>query len=251
MKHHFLDRYSDRRSPLHSLDPRTKILSLLSFVVAVVLTPLLPPSRLFFYTLLLLSLMLLSRVPPLFLLRRSAVVLPFVGLVAVGLPFLGGSGGSYNLGPFHVTPSALLIFLNVLWKSWLSVLAMGLLVSTTPFTRLLRGFQSLGLPYLFTTLLSFMYRYLYLMVDEFERMGRAREARAWRMGRLERMRVLGNMLGSVFLRSYERGERVYQAMRARGFEGRIRVMRELRMGGADFLFLSLFFPLLLLPAVMV
>jgi len=56
MKHHFLDQYSDRRSPLHSLDPRTKILALLSFVVAVVLTPLLPPSRLFFYTLLLLFL---------------------------------------------------------------------------------------------------------------------------------------------------------------------------------------------------
>jgi cobalt/nickel transport system permease protein len=63
------------------------------------------------------------------------------------------------------------------------------------------------------------------------------------------MRVVGNMVGSVFLRSYERGERIYQAMRARGFGGRIRVMRELRMGGTDLLFLSLFLPLLLLPVV--
>ncbi|MEM3012849.1 MAG: cobalt ECF transporter T component CbiQ [Candidatus Hadarchaeales archaeon] len=251
MKHHFLDQYSDRASPLHSLDPRVKILTFLSFVVVVVLTPLTPPSRFLFYALLLFSLVLLSRVHPGFLLKRSAVVLPFVGLVAVGLPFLGGSGGSYNLGPFHVTHSALLIFANVLLKSWFSVMVMGLLVSTTPFTRLLRGFQSLGLPALFTTILSFMYRYLYLLTDEFERMTRARDSRAWRMGRLERMRVTGNMVGAAFLRSYERGERVYLAMRARGFDGGIRVMREPRMGGPDFLFLSLFFPLLLLPAVMV
>ncbi len=249
MKHHFLDQYSDRASCLHSLDPRVKILAFLSLVVVVVLTPLTHPHRFLLYALLLVALVLLSRVPPGFLLRRSAVVLPFVGLVAAGLPFLGGSGGSYNLGPFHVTRSALLIFVNVLLKAWFSVMAMGLLVSTTPFTRLLRGFQSLGLPALFTTLLSFMYRYLYLLTDEFERMAMARDSRAWRMGRLERMRITGNMVGAAFLRSYERGERVYLAMRARGFDGRIRVMRELRMGRSDALFLSLFFPLLLSAAV--
>jgi len=249
MKHHFLDRYSDGKSPLHSLDPRTKIVALLSFVTVVVLTPLLPPFRFLFYLLLLFLLILLSRVPPIFLLKRSAVVLPFVGLVAVGLPFLGGSGGSYNLGPFHVTRSALLIFTNVLLKAWFSVMVMGLLVSTTPFTHLLRGFQTFGLPSLFTTILSFMYRYLYLLSDEFERMMRARDARAWRMGRLERMRILGNMIGAAFLRSYERGERIYLAMRARGFERKIEVMQELRMGRSDFLFLSLFIPLLLLPVM--
>ncbi|TDA33351.1 MAG: cobalt ECF transporter T component CbiQ, partial [Hadesarchaea archaeon] len=63
------------------------------------------------------------------------------------------------------------------------------------------------------------------------------------------MRILGNMIGAAFLRSYERGERIYLAMRARGFEGKIEVMQELRMGRSDFLFLSLFLPLLLLPVM--
>jgi len=244
MRHSYLDQYSDLNSPIHALDPRTKIIALLSFLFIVIFTPIVQVQKFLVYGTLILSLVIISRLPIKFVMKRSRVIVPFVGIVAIGLPFLGGGGGSLNFGIFSTTQSALLIFLNVLVKSWLCVLAMIVLTSTTSFPKLMNGFQRLKMPVVYVMIISFMYRFIFILEDELERMSRARNARTFNAKWSQKIRAIGGAIGNLFVRSYERGERVYTAMRSRGFSGEIKLISELKMGRADVFFIATF-PMLL------
>lgn len=248
MKHSFLDQYSDLKSPIHRLDPRVKIIAFFSFLLIVVFTPITKGPKFVLYGAVLLLLILISKVPIKFVLKRSLVIIPFVGLVAIGLPFLE-DGGSLSLGIFTLTQSAALIFLNVLVKSWLCVLAMIALTSTTPFSKLLNGFQRLKMPTVFVMILSFMYRFVFILEDELGRMVRARDARTFSPSWLQSVKTAGNMIGTLFLRSYERGERVYAAMRSRGYDGKIKLSKELNLNGYDISFIGVFLSLVIFIAV--
>jgi cobalt/nickel transport system permease protein len=225
MKHDFLDKYSNLNSPIHRLDTRAKIIIFLGLIIFCVSTP--PDAYWAFigYALFLVFAGALSRVPPRYILKSSLVVIPFVILVAAFIPFLKPDhiGGGYNLGigKLTVSRSGLIVFENILMKSYLAVISVILLSSTTSFPKLLRGFEQLRVPKLAIMLASFAYRYLFLLIEEFERMERARDARAYRGRWLWQAKVIGQMIGSLFLRSYERGERVYVAMASRGFTGEI------------------------------
>ncbi len=237
MKHSFLDQYSDLDSLIHRLDPRTKFIAALAFVVAVVLTP---PTQWYTFALyfaLIACVILLSKVPPLYVLKRALVIIPFVLLIAIFIPFFkeGEVAGSYNLWQWEVkvTYSGLIVLWNVTIKAWLSILSMIVLSSTTKFTELLNGLQRLGMPSIMVMILSFMYRYMFVLVDEVIRMRRARDCRNFGGKRLWQLKTIGNMVGTLFLRSYERGERVYAAMVARGFEGQTRTLTNLRFQAVD------------------
>jgi len=235
--HNFIDKYTSLDSFLHRLDPRTKFVTTLAFILAVLLTP---PQRwqaFACYLSLILVLLFLSKLPPLYVLKRSLVILPFVIMVALFIPFFkrGEVAGSYNIWFWQVsiTYSGLVIFWNVLVKAWLSVLSLILLTSTTEFILLLRGSQRLGTPPVMVMILSFMYRYIFLMADEAMRMKQARDSRSFGGDRLRAIKTVGNMIGTLFLRSYERGERVYAAMLARAFEGEMRTLHQLNLRQVD------------------
>jgi len=250
VKHSFLDQYSDRDSLIHRLDPRTKLLTSLLFILAVVLTP---PGRwpvFALYFILVAALLILSRGPLLYVLKRSLVIMPFVVLIAVFIPFFreGEVAGSYNiwLWQLSVTYNGLEVFWNILAKAWLSILSLILLTSTTRFSQLLKGMEKLRLPGVMTMILSFMYRYIFVLIDEVMRMKQARDSRNFGGRRLWQLRTIGNMIGTLFIRSYERGERVYAAMMARGFDGQARTLESLNFRLSDVLFgLSLGFILIL------
>lgn len=209
---------------LTQLDPRVKILLTLVFVLFVVLTPPREFRQFAAYTALILALILLARLPILATLRRSLVVLPFVLLVALSIPFLKGDEpmpvGSYNLGPLSLSRSGLLILWNVTIKSWLSALATITLLSTGSLPELLQGLEGLRVPRSLVLLLSFLLRYFPMFASQVARMQRALEARSWRG--IRQLSLLGNLVGALFIRSYERGERIYKAMLARGFTGEAR-----------------------------
>ena len=109
-------------------------------------------------------------------------------------------------------------------KSTISVLAVILLSSTTPFPELLRGMEKMKIPHMLTTLLSFMYRYIFVLIDEMQRMRRARDSRGWKGKWVWQAKVIGHMIASLFIRSCERGERVYAAMPARGYGGEVQTL---------------------------
>ena len=237
MKHGFLDRYSDLDSFIHKLDPRTRFITTFAFILVVVLTP---PTRwqaFALYFALLAGLILLSKVPPLYVLKRSLVIVPFVLMIAIFIPFFrpGEVVGSYNvwLWELSITYSGLLVLWNVVIKAWLSILSLIVLSSTTKFSELLKGLEQLRMPKVMVMILSFMYRYIFVLVDEVIRMKQARDSRNFGGKRIWQLKTIGNMVGTLFLRSYERGERVYGAMVARGFEGQTRTLTNLRFQAVD------------------
>lgn len=240
MKHSFLDQYSDRDSFIHRLDPRTKFVATLLFILLVSSIPSdgWPAFALCF--LLVATLILGSRLPVLFVLKRSLVIVPFVLLISLFIPFFkeGEVAGSYNIWIWQVqvTYSGLQVLWNILVKAWLSILSLILLTSTTRLPNLLKGLAQLGLPRVIIMILLFMYRYIFILMDEVMRMRQARDSRNFGGKRLWQIKTIGNMIGTLFIRSYERGERVYLAMVARGFDGQSRTLDRLDFKRADAVF---------------
>ena len=164
--------------------------------------------------------------------RAAFVALPFA-LAAFPLIFTAGGPALavIELGPITLSISieGLTRFLTIAIGSWLSVQVALLLAFTTPFHDLVDALRELRLPRILVAIISFMYRYLAVLGDEASRMLRARDARSAagapgaRSGSIRwRATVTGRMVGSLFLRAYERSERIYAAMQARGFEGEFR-----------------------------
>lgn len=239
------ERYAHLVSPVHTLDARIKLICMVGLVIAIVLTPPLYWERFLVYLAIISSLLMLSRLPIGFVLKRSLVILPFVLLVALFIPFLGqGTGGSYNLGFVSVSRTAPLVFVNLLIKAWLSILVMILLSASTPFALLLKGLEELKVPAVFIALLSFIYRYAAVIQDELTKVKRARDSRGFGGAYSYQLKVIGQMLGSFFIRSYERSERVYQAMAARGFDGTARTLERHELSAYDLVFGAAFAALL-------
>ena len=243
---HFVTEPTGARGLLHRLDPRAKIVGFVGFTVIIVSTPARTVWAFALYAALIAFLIGLSRLRLSQVLKRALVVVPFVLLVAIFLPFVDRAGsGGYSLGAAHLTADGLLVFWNVGAKAALGVLSMILLASTTSFPDMLVGFQRLRVPQVFVLVVSFMYRYSFVFVEELQRIQRAMVARNYRARWLWNVPTLGRVLSSLFLRSYGRGERVYVAMVSRGYEGRINLSSPAEFGSAEVLFLSL----LLLAAV--
>lgn len=244
MQHSFIDKYSDRCSPIHSLDPRTKLICLLSFVVLVVTTPNAAIAAFGLFGALMLLTVLLSRIPLRYVLKRLALIVPFVLLTAAFLPFVhrSGSGPTGSLTIFGVTldRSGLSLLQGVAMKSVLAVAAMIVLTASTRFPVLLQGMERLRVPRVLVMILSFMYRYIFVIVDETMRMQRAEASRSAGGHLRRRLKATAGMIGLLFIRTFERAERVYQSMDSRGFDGRVRTMHRLAFSVGDLCFGLLF-----------
>jgi cobalt/nickel transport system permease protein len=175
--------------------------------------------------------------------RSSVIALPFA-LAAFPLIFTtpGTTMATFNLGPLALTISVegVRLFTTILLKSWLSVQVALLLAFTTPFHELIDALRELRLPRVMVGIISFMYRYLGVLGDEATRMNRAKASRsaaapAGRSGGsvVWRAKVTGSMVGSLFLRSYERSERIYAAMLARGFDSSFRHLGMRRLTASE------------------
>lgn len=239
MRHDFIDRYATLSSPVHALDPRAKAIALFAIIIACVTTP--PEAWWPFaiYAAMVLIIANASRLPFKYLFTRMLIAVPFILAVAIFVPLMNGEGPTYDLGLFAVTRGGLLVLWNVTVKSLISVSCLILLSSTTPFADLMHGFERLHVPRFFTTAASFMYRYLFIIVDEAERMARARDSRNFHGRWLWQAKVIGYMIASLFLRSQERAERVYAAMVSRGFDGTFPRWHEIRMRAADYVFMTI------------
>lgn len=213
-------------SPVHQLDPRIKIVGAILFAAA---SAILPYGSWLPYLLLFAVTLIVARFTGLgttFALNRSFVALPFA-LAAITLPFTVPGQAILTVGDLTVTAEGSVRFLSILAKSWVSVQIAILLAATTPVQELLWGLRELRAPRPLVGIVGFMYRYLFVLADEAARLMRARASRAAESagrsgGSLAwRGRTAGGMVGSLMLRAFERSERIYDAMVARGFKGDI------------------------------
>jgi cobalt/nickel transport system permease protein len=215
--HHVL--HLDRPSPVHRLAPEVKVAATVVFTCAVVATPRHVLWAFPLYALLLVVPAAAARVPPGWLARRVWIEAPFV-LLAVLLPVLGAGERVHWLG-VGLSVDGLYGAFNLLAKGTLGVLASLLLAATTTPRDLIVGLGRLHCPQVFTTIATFMLRYLDVLVGEARRMRIARLSRGDDPRFLWQLRGFAAGLGALFLRAYERGERVYLAMVSRGYDGRM------------------------------
>lgn len=200
MHHSFIDKYSDRASPIHKLDTRLKIALTFLIILSLVVTPASKPLVFGLFGLLAAIAWFLSGLPLKHLINRLALIIPFIVIMGLGMGLKSKS-----------------LFIYTLIRSGLALIFLILLTSTTPFPKLLEGLRWYKLPKVLHSLLSFIYRFIYIIIDEFQRLNRGRKSREFGKKLSLAWRSRGQMLGTFFIRSLERSERVYQAMLARGY----------------------------------
>ncbi|MFF3319266.1 cobalt ECF transporter T component CbiQ [Streptomyces sp. NPDC003035] len=211
-------------SPVHALPPHTKLAAVLGFVVVVVSTPREAVWAFALYAVLLAGVAATARVPAGFLLRRLLIEIPFVAFAFL-MPFVVPGEQTTVLGVSLSVPGLWGAW-NVLAKGTLGVAASVLLASTTELRALILGLQRLKLPPLLVQIASFMIRYGDVITDEMRRMSIARRSRGFEAKGIRHWGVLATSAGALFIRSYERGERVHLAMVSRGYTGSMPVIDE-------------------------
>ncbi|MEV8532774.1 cobalt ECF transporter T component CbiQ [Streptomyces sp. NPDC051211] len=216
--------YRHGHSPVHGLPPHCKLAATFAFVLAVVSTPREAVWAFGAYAVLLAGVAAAARVPAGFLLRRLLIEIPFVAF-AVLMPFVA-EGERVDVLGLSLSVSGLWGAWNVLAKGTLGVAASVLLASTTELRALLLGLQRLKLPPLLVQIASFMIRYGDVITGELRRMSIARRSRGFEARGIRHWGVLAKTAGALFIRSYERGERVYLAMVSRGYAGSMPVIDE-------------------------
>ncbi|MCX5178889.1 cobalt ECF transporter T component CbiQ [Streptomyces virginiae] len=216
--------YRHGHSPVHDLPAHCKLAATLAFVVVVVSTPREAVWAFGLYAVLIAAVAAVARIPAGFLLRRLLIEVPFVAF-AVLMPFVAEGERVQVLG-MSLSVSGLWGAWNVLAKGTLGVAASVLLASTTELRALLLGLQRLKLPPLLVQIASFMIRYGDVISDELRRMSIARRSRGFEASGIRHWGVLAKTAGALFIRSYERGERVYLAMVSRGYSGSMPVIDE-------------------------
>jgi cobalt/nickel transport system permease protein len=210
-----LERLAESPGPLRGLDVRIKIVATIAFVVAVVATPAGAWWALAAGAALLAAVVGVSRVPVRYILARW---LGFLLLVA----FLAALVAQAH--PDRARLGWWAVWGSILAKNSLAFVAVLTLAATTPIRHLLGGLGRLGVPAILVSTLHFMIRYLHVLGDELGRMTLARRSRTFRRsGRLD-WGLLTSLIGTLLIRSFERGERVHAAMLARGWDGTIRTL---------------------------
>lgn len=221
------DRYLERASVVHRLDPRVKVVAVVAFIVSVAVLPDGAWGAMAAAWGLVLLAALAARLSPWLVIRRSLLGLPFL-LAAVTVLLLPGRvvwDGPWGL---DVTDVGLARFGSIVARSLISLQAAVLLTAATRFPDILHALRHLRVPVVLVAIIAFMYRYLFVLVEEVERLMRARAARSARLPGVRggggvgwRANVAGHMAGQLLIRSLDRSERVYQAMLARGYHGEL------------------------------
>ena len=206
-------------SPLHRAPSHLKLLGLVGFMLVVVATPPRAWPAYVGYVAVLLLAVAVSRVPPAYLFKRMVVEVPFV-VFALLLPFVA-TGPRIDVLGLSVSEAGLLAAGVLLVKATLGVLAALTLAATTEPDDLLVGLQRLRVPDLLVQIMGFMIRYLDVVTGELGRMTTAMRSRGCEPRSPRHWPAMARALGALFIRSYERGERVHLAMLSRGYTGRL------------------------------
>lgn len=239
-EHIHLDEFAHLKTFFHRFDPRAKIVSCL--VLLVIAVSLKTPAGLGVALIGICLLIRGAQLPVKRILKRLGFIIPVILVVGIFLPVVkpGTPLFSVDLGfcILNFTKEGLQAGILFLLRITCAALLMILLTFTTPLHVLLHSLSDLKVPQIFTQLIQFTLRYFFVLYDEVTRMQRARRSRNFKPAKhifsRQTLSIIGGMIGVLFIRSYERGERVYFAMMSRGFRGKIRLLDYPQIRGKDY-----------------
>ncbi|WP_068398480.1 cobalt ECF transporter T component CbiQ [Kribbia dieselivorans] len=204
-------------SVVHRLPAHLKLVALVVYVIAVVATPAGQWWAFGLHAVVLVGVMAATRIPAGYIGRRMLIEVPFV-VFALIMPFVA-QGPRVQVGPFSLSEAGLLAAATLLLKGTLGVGASVVFAATTEAADIVTGLRRVGLPRQLVEIIAFMVRYLDVVTGQLIRMKVARASRGFSARSVRQWPVLGSTAGALFIRSYERGERVHLAMLSRGYSG--------------------------------
>ena len=211
--------YVHRHTSIHEMAPEVKILSAITFIFVAVFTPPTFYWNFALYALLLSVVIAIAQLRVRTVLRRMLVEVPFV-VFAIIMPFVGPAPDILIFG-FAVSESGFIAGFGILAKGTIGVMTSVVLASTTPAREILAGLEKLRVPSLLIQIATFMLRYSAVITEELRRMKISRESRGFDATGPRQWGIIAQTAGALFIRSYERGERVHLAMLSRGYEGNL------------------------------
>ena len=239
MHHHFIDRFALGDSPVHRLDARAKLVAVLGYSVVLISFDRYAVADLAPMAVLPLALLWFAHVPVWFALRRVAILCPFILMLVLMSPIYDRDPHEVMFGPWDYTISGgWLTAANIAIKFALGVLALTAMMCTTRFALLLEAMRRLGMPQVVVMQLGFLYRYIFVLIDEAMRVRRARDFRGAALAPVSRrLAAVGGVIGALFVRTLDRSERIHLAMAARGYRGEPHSLSHLHFTGVDAAFL--------------
>lgn len=230
-----LEQLSSKSSRVHALHPMVKLISTLLFVVIIVSFNRYEFVRLIPFVFYPVILMALSETPWSIMLRRAALALPFALLAGIS-NILFDTDTAFVIGYLPVS-FGLVSFISILFRTFLCVAAVLILVAVTPFNQLTNQLRRLHAPDIFVTLFEMIYRYIGVLLDEASAMYTAYILRSTEHKGLQ-MRHMGSFAGQLLIRSYDRAERVYNAMKCRGYNSLASRSKVIPLTGSDIFYLA-------------
>ena len=238
-----LNELASQNTCIHRLDPRTKLIATVMFIITVVSFDKYAVSALLPLVLYPVTMSALGNIPGRSITRKLLIASPFAVMIGIFNPFLDRQV-LMHLGGLPIS-GGLISFASIVVRFILTVSAALLLVAVTGFEAVCLALERLKVPRVFVVQLLFMYRYLFVLVEEGLRIRRAYAMRSPGSTGVD-LRVYGSLAGHLLLRTLNRAQRIHQAMLCRGFDGRIRLVRSFKATLADVLFVlawGLFFVL--------
>jgi len=230
-----LDRLSYQDTCVHRLDPRAKVIVTILFLFTVVSFPKHEVAALVPFFLFPALLATVGKISVRFILKKMIIVSPFAIFIGIFNPILDTRTVAV-ISSVSVSAGTL-SFLSIILKFALTVSTAILLIATTSFPGVCHALRRLGLPSLFVFQLLFLYRYLFVLMEEAMRMTRARDMRSFGRRGAD-MKIFIRLAGALFLRTVDRAERIYYAMLSRGFEGDIPSLKRSRLAASDLSFVA-------------
>ncbi len=233
-----LDQLSYKNTFVHRLDPRIKLVATMLFLFTVISFSKYEIFALAPFFLYPVFLMTLGEIPFMFIFKKVILVSPFAVFIGIFNPLLD-SEQIFIFNGFAVS-AGWLSFISILIKFTLTVSTALLLIATTSFPGVCHGLRRLGLPAIFVSQMLFLYRYIFVLMEETMRILRAKNMRSPEKRQTD-IKTFIRLTGTLFIRTIERAERVYFAMLSRGFDGDMPALRRFQIKAADLVFVALVF----------
>lgn len=239
----FMDILSYQDTPLHRLDPRAKLITVLFFIFIVVSFDKYEISRLVPFIFFPVYLLNSGNIPILYIIKKIIYVSPFAIMIGVFNPLFDHSV-ILSIGNMGIS-GGWISFLSIMMRFTLTVSTALALIACTGFNNICFALNRLGAPKIFAVQLLFLYRYIFVLAEEAAKMVRARNLRSFD-GKGKGIKTYGPLLGNLLLRTINRAERIHLAMVCRGFDGRIRILKKFNFGIKELLFIFVWISLFVL-----
>ena len=229
----YMDTLSNRDTPVHTLDPRAKLLTTLIFIITVISFGKYEISALIPFFIFPVAIISIGNLPFYYLFRKLLIVTPFAIMIGIFNPLIDREI-LMHIGPFSIS-GGWISFASIMLRFALTAGSVLVLIACTGFNSVCMALDKMGAPRIFAVQLLFLYRYIFVLINEASRVANARSLRSFD-GKGKGIKVFGYLLGHLLLRTIDRAQRIHLAMLCRGFDGEIKIRRRLNIGMKEVLF---------------